>query len=376
MIFVSSRKSAAKRREQIAIAALELLAEVPVGGLSTRMIARRVGISQPGLFRHFRSRDGILLEAIALTRGQLAGLAEAVLEQQADALQKLGALARGLLTHIEHNPGLPRLLMSDAHPHDGPVRVALKQLLGMQHGLATELIRQAQAQGTIDRQRVDPKRAATLFVGFLQGVSLQWQMADRKLPLAEEADPLFTLWLDGVRCSNTGERAKASAHPAADESATDLEEADPNAAHIIALDVRPILAEGVDPLDQVLTVLPTIGRAGVLKITVPFRPAPLLALIRSKGYTVSAQELSAKHWLVEVVGPDAPAIEDLRDLDPPEPLERVLGAAAKLETGTVFLARLPRFPRLLLPRLQERSVSWSVHEEPDGSALLLIRRAQ
>ncbi len=368
--------SAQQRQEQIATAALELLAEKPVSGLSTRMIARRVGISQPGLFRHFRSRDAILLAAISHTRSKLAGLAETVLEGQTDALLKLAALARGLLTHIEHNPGLPRLLMSDAHPHDGPVRTALKQLLGMQHGLATELIRQAQAQGSIDAQRVDPKRAATMFVGFLQGVSLQWQMADRTHSLAQEAAPLFALWLDGVRNVRHPAAPTESSGGSTSQAAVASAAASRQTACILALDTRPILAEGIDPLEQVLASLPTIGSAGVLKLIVPFRPAPLLALLKSKGYTVTAEEISAKHWVVEVVGPDAPAIEDLRELDPPEPLERLLVVAAELEDGAVHLARLPRFPRLLLPRLQERGISWSVYEEPDGSTLTLIRKAK
>ena len=54
--------------------------------------------------------------------------------------------------------------------------------------------------------------------------------------------------------------------------------------------------------------------------------------------------------------------------------ERVLQAAEGLEPGAVYLARLPRYPRLLVPRLQDRGLTWAIHEERDGSALLRLER--
>ena len=70
----------------------------------------------------------------------------------------------------------------------------------------------------------------------------------------------------------------------------------------------------------------------------------------------------------------APAIEDLRDLEAPEPLERILAATAKLAPGEAYSARVPRYPRLLLPRLEERGLLYEVVEEPDATALVHVRR--
>ena len=70
----------------------------------------------------------------------------------------------------------------------------------------------------------------------------------------------------------------------------------------------------------------------------------------------------------------APAIDDLRDLEAPEPMERVLAATARLAPGGTYAARVPRHPRLLLPRLEERGLLYEVIEEPDGTALVRVRR--
>lgn len=74
-----------------------------------------------------------------------------------------------------------------------------------------------------------------------------------------------------------------------------------------------------------------------------------------------------------VLGTRTPDIVDLRDLEAPEPLEKVLLACSQLAAGEFFLVRLPRIPTLLFPHLETRRLSWWVHEEEDQSALLLIR---
>lgn len=79
-------------------------------------------------------------------------------------------------------------------------------------------------------------------------------------------------------------------------------------------------------------------------------------------------------WSVAVLHAQAPEILDLRDLEAPEPLERILHAAAGLAPGAALLARTPRVPRMLLPQLERRGLEWRVGEEPDRSGLVWVRR--
>ena len=49
-------------------------------------------------------------------------------------------------------------------------------------------------------------------------------------------------------------------------------------------------------------------------------------------------------------------------------------ATAELAPGESYAARTPRHPRLLLPRLAERGLAFEVYDEPDGSALVHVRK--
>ena len=68
-------------------------------------------------------------------------------------------------------------------------------------------------------------------------------------------------------------------------------------------------------------------------------------------------------------------IFDLRGLEAPEPMVRTLEACMELEPDGFYLAHFPHVPHPLFPHLQARQLSWQIHEQADGSAVLLIRRS-
>ena len=72
---------------------------------------------------------------------------------------------------------------------------------------------------------------------------------------------------------------------------------------------------------------------------------------------------------------ELPEIIDLRDLEAPEPMEKILLACAQMEPDDYYLAHLPHVPAPLFPILATRRLDWQVFEQEDESALVLIRRS-
>lgn len=361
MAFGLRREKTAVRRRQIVEATLSLLADCPLDQLTTRQIARALGVSQPALFRHFTSREQLLLGVIAHTAESLGTVVQGVALGPGGALERLEALGLTLLEHLDTHPGLPRLLFANVASGEGPVLDALRSLYAVQRSLVTELVREGQRAGEID-PRLEPHDAATLFVGALQSVTLIRRLDARDGSLVDEGRRLLAIWRQGVRTTD------GSAASAVDVPST------PHANGLRALDVRPVLARGVDPLEVILEQLDAVGPSGVLVLTAPFRPAPLLRLLVARGHGVRDQQVGPEEFVVEITHGSHPLVEELCDLEPPEPLERVLTATATLAPGGVYLARLPRNPRLLLPRLGERGLDFRVHEARDGTALLRVYR--
>jgi TetR/AcrR family transcriptional regulator len=357
---MTARLTRKERREQVVGATLELLADNPIEALTTRQIARAVGITQPGLFRHFRSREAILAEVVTAVRERIADLASRLLEAESDGAGRLRALVTGLFGMVEQSPGIPRLLFHDTADDPATVRPPLEHLASMQESLVAELVREEQRGGGLPAE-VDPDGAARLFVAMVQGVLLQWQQGGRPPGLTAQGEALAGFWLAGVTAGQP-----QVAEPAGDEAPTmDIEP-------LLALDVRPILDQGVDPLGTILAALDRLPADGALVLEAPFQPRPLLVLLEGRGYRT---ELSRGEgtWLVEVVGPDAGKVLELRELEVPEPLEQILLASAELAPGEAVLARVPRFPRMLLPHLEKRGLTHCAVDLARG-VLLHVRR--
>jgi AcrR family transcriptional regulator len=99
----TERKSAEERREQVLEASIDVFAEHGLAGASTDEIARKAGISQPYLFRLFRTKKELFIASVercfAETRESFERAAEG--KSGAEALDAMGA-AYGEL--IRSNP--------------------------------------------------------------------------------------------------------------------------------------------------------------------------------------------------------------------------------------------------------------------------------
>lgn len=146
----------------------------------------------------------------------------------------------------------------------------------------------------------------------------------------------------------------------------------------IDVDVRPILRAGGEPFSAIMSALEGLAPGQGMRLYATFKPIPLFAVMENKGFGHTEKALEGGEWeilftpalaptdeaAVTAVGVDfdewpEPAVSlDARELDPPEPLVRILAAAEKLEPGKTLSALLRREPVFLFPQLEKRGFRW------------------
>jgi uncharacterized protein (DUF2249 family) len=162
----------------------------------------------------------------------------------------------------------------------------------------------------------------------------------------------------------------------------------------IDLDVRPILRAGGEPFQQIMETVAALKPGQGLRLFATFKPAPLFAVLGSKGFSYEATELEGGDWQVlfrptqatsaseppSTVAADVsnwpkPVKElDNRELDPPEPMVRILATTEAMQKGEVLSALLCREPIFLLPELAKRGHAWRGGFEPDGKTYKILVR--
>src|SRR3954468_23621879 len=95
---MATRTDAPTRREQILKEAARLFAERGFHGVGVDEIGAAVGISGPGLYRHFAGKEAMLAELLVGISGRLLAAGRERVAAAADPAEALDALVRG---HID-----------------------------------------------------------------------------------------------------------------------------------------------------------------------------------------------------------------------------------------------------------------------------------
>ena len=364
MVTRTRREKSPERRRQIVEATLGLLASTPIERLTTRDIAEVVGVSQPALFRHFTTRDDLLAAAVDTIREELGNAVACLLSDVKCPLDRAERLFHLLYVTASERPGLVRLLLADTATGEGTeYRAALDYLSSLQEELVTTLVREARDHGELP-STLDCREAARVFVALAQGTLIS-RLRYANTP-ARQLSPhvAFRCWRAAL---NPGEPKREATTPVSQPPAAAMRRLD-------ALDVRPILADGDDPLGHIRQRLAGLADDGVLLLTAPFEPRPLIHLLGDRGYRMQLEQRRPGVYSLLVSTSGAPELVDLSDLPAPEPLERALEETAQMDRGQARLFRVPQHPNLLLPRLSERGLSHEVALYEDGAALVHVRR--
>jgi AcrR family transcriptional regulator len=161
-----------ERRDAILVAANEVFATRGFRGASLATIAKRVGMSEPGLLHHFASKEELLLELLKL-RDQHDD--ERIAEARAAHAHVLDVLLE-LCRQNEERPGIVRLftiLAAESVDDDHPAHDWFLARYGDRRGVLVDRLANAQREGTVDAD-LDPDAVASQILAMFDGLQLQW----------------------------------------------------------------------------------------------------------------------------------------------------------------------------------------------------------
>ncbi len=187
-----------ERREEIIRSALELAAEVGVKKVTTQAIADRVGIAQPTVFRHFRTRDEIFAGAIAWLADRLFAVLDASLGARLPADEKLERLIRTQLAFVARHRGLPRMLFSDRlHLESPTLKKTVQKIMGHYTARVAGVIREGIRSGRLQPE-MEADAAARFVAATVQGLIMRWSVFDFEFSLEAEAEALIRFLLQAL----------------------------------------------------------------------------------------------------------------------------------------------------------------------------------
>jgi len=142
------RQPTEERRRQIADAALKIIAEQGLGRFTTQAIAAEIGVTDGTLFRHFASKEEIVLAALDRVEERLF---EGFPPDDPDPLARLERFFRFRASLVGANPVIARLAFSEELSHAAGPRGAQQVESWKQRSLdfIVSCVEEAAAQGRL-----------------------------------------------------------------------------------------------------------------------------------------------------------------------------------------------------------------------------------
>lgn len=189
---------AAERRAITVEAVIELAGEQNPSEITTAAIAKRMGLTQGALFRHFPNKAAILQAVMEWVAERLMSRVEKAGQTAASPLAALKAMFMAHVEFVVEHPGVPRMLFSELQRGEQTSPKRMAQILIARYGARLrQIIEQGKNIGELDAG-LDPEAAVILFIGTIQGLVMQSLLAGEVGRIRRDAPRVFAIYQRGI----------------------------------------------------------------------------------------------------------------------------------------------------------------------------------
>jgi AcrR family transcriptional regulator len=186
------------RQEQIAEAALSLVASHGVRRLSMAAVARRVGLVPSGIYRHFKSKDEMLAAVLDLIERRLLANVQAARDDSENALERLHGVFIRHIRFIREGRAIPQIIFSDDMHSGSPQRKGrVGQIVAAYLGQIRRCVEEGQQQGSI-RGELDPDTVALMFLGTIAPAGVLWHLTDGGFDVTRHAARVWPMFQNAI----------------------------------------------------------------------------------------------------------------------------------------------------------------------------------
>lgn len=192
---MNTRKPSQDRKSEIVTATLALAFEVGPDHVTTGMIAKRLGLTQPAIYKHYPKKEDIWRAASQklcdrihenTRQGSLAGQS---------ATDNLRSLVLGHLRLVTDVPALPEIMVArDSTGSLARARALIQAAMTDFRSALTASLERAQAEGQF-RKSLSTQDAAMLVFGIIQSLVLRLIVSRNPAVLVQDGERLLDLQL-------------------------------------------------------------------------------------------------------------------------------------------------------------------------------------
>lgn len=183
------------RKESVVLTAMEIIDELGLENLSTREIARRQEISEGTLFKHFRTKNEIILAILDQYAQYDADIISSIRLKKLPPKEAILYFVSVFSEHFEHDPAISAISqLFEVLRYKPELAERIKQIFHIRTQFITEMVEAGQQNGELCE--VDGEGLADIIFGILGTFSLKWRLTGKNFPLKEKTVNTLTMILE------------------------------------------------------------------------------------------------------------------------------------------------------------------------------------
>ena len=178
------------RQKQIIQVSLDLIANLGIHGLTIKNISRKIGITEPAIYRHFDSKADILMGVISKVK-ESSGVDLFSIEDK--KLTTINLILKAFTTRAKrftNNPSIAAVIFSEAiFENDSVLSGVIISIMEESHMRMVKIIKTGQSKGEII-DFIEAEQLAFMIIGAFRLLVTKWHMSKNSFDLEVHTEKL------------------------------------------------------------------------------------------------------------------------------------------------------------------------------------------
>jgi AcrR family transcriptional regulator len=164
------------RQIEIINVSVKLISRKGVASLTTRSLSKALGVTEPILYRHFKSKTDILAGILGFLEKSNQQIVDKIINQDRPSLDKIEALYRQHFKTFTRAPALTTVIFyEELYKKDKRLSQRVKGIMKVTYDALVNILEKGVRKGEI-RNDMPPDRMAVIIMGTMRFLVTRWRL--------------------------------------------------------------------------------------------------------------------------------------------------------------------------------------------------------
>lgn len=175
------------RKEKIILSTIDLINEIGIKELSIKEIAKRENVTEASLYKHFKSKEQILLEVLDYYSKYDIHIINTLNNNQKDEKENILEYFRLYSVYYESYPAVTSIFSSyQVMLYDEKLGAKVRQIINQKVRFMEDLIISGQKNGNIS-SNIEPENLICILSGSFEKVIVTWRLSNFEFSFKDKA---------------------------------------------------------------------------------------------------------------------------------------------------------------------------------------------